>query len=132
MSTSERVRTGQEARDPQCRPLEKPSPYRQDGRRLDFMQIWRYYLIWKCVQEETEDGQVYYYHEVSRVSRWDLPTEDVAEALNQRLQESQKQVEASVERRRAELEQERLREQEEQDEAEGLKVRDGSCVVDGA
>jgi hypothetical protein len=47
-------------------------------------------------QVATEDGQVYYYHKVTRVSRWDVPSEDVAEALNQRLDESQKLTEAAI------------------------------------
>ena len=41
---------------------------------------------------KTANGETYYYHVISRVSRWDKPTPEVAAALEQRLRESEKQA----------------------------------------
>lgn len=47
-------------------------------------------------QVETEDGGVYYYHSVTRVSRWDRPNEEVAAALEARILQANSQVDEAV------------------------------------
>jgi hypothetical protein len=56
-----------------------------------------------------EDGRVYYYHEVSRLSRWDKPSAEIATKHAERLQESKAREEAEVTRRRNERRQEEER-----------------------
>eukprot|EP00602_Paraphysomonas_sp_CaronLab_P003686 CAMPEP_0185032910 /NCGR_PEP_ID=MMETSP1103-20130426/21438_1 /TAXON_ID=36769 /ORGANISM="Paraphysomonas bandaiensis, Strain Caron Lab Isolate" /LENGTH=548 /DNA_ID=CAMNT_0027568993 /DNA_START=327 /DNA_END=1973 /DNA_ORIENTATION=- len=75
---------------------------------------------WEAVQ--TEDGRTYYYHTVTRISRWDLPSGHVTSALNQRLDESKKYTDEKIERRRVELEQVRLEEERIAAEMEKLKA----------
>ena len=41
---------------------------------------------------KTKEGETYYYHVISRVSRWDKPTPEVAAALESRLREGEKQA----------------------------------------
>lgn len=48
------------------------------------------------MQVETEDGGVYYYHSVTRVSRWDRPNEEVAAALEARILQANSQVDEAV------------------------------------
>ena len=69
----------------------------------------------------TPDGAVYYYHTVTRVSRWDRPDRKIVEAMDARLQESQEQVNAAVQRRKLEREQGRLKEQKKTQLAEEMR-----------
>ena len=50
------------------------------------------------------DGRLYYYHKITRISRWDRPDFAVMEAVDTRLKESQNQIDEALERRRAERE----------------------------
>ena len=60
----------------------------------------------------TAEGEPYYFHKVTRMSRWDRPDLAVMEAVDARLQESQQQIDSAVHRRR----QERAEEKKQQDE----------------
>jgi len=54
----------------------------------------------------TSDGSIYYYHKITRVSRWDLPTIDVVNAVDNRLQQSQSKMNDAVKKRKYEIENE--------------------------
>jgi len=54
----------------------------------------------------TSDGSIYYYHKITRVSRWDLPTIDVVNAVDNRLQQSQSKMNDAVKKRIYEIENE--------------------------
>lgn len=58
----------------------------------------RLLFCWHLIllQVETEDGGVYYYHSVTRVSRWDRPNEEVAAALEARILQANSQVDEAV------------------------------------
>uniref|UniRef100_A0A7S3GPU5 WW domain-containing protein n=1 Tax=Spumella elongata TaxID=89044 RepID=A0A7S3GPU5_9STRA len=59
------------------------------------------------IEVETDDGGVYYYHSVTRVSRWDRPNEEVAAALEARIQQANSQVDEAVQRRKEEFKREK-------------------------
>lgn len=65
-----------------------------------------------------DDGRVYYYHRLTRASRWDKPEGAVADAMEQRIQDQERQKQAAVEERR------RKREVEKQAKDEEAKARD--------
>ena len=54
----------------------------------------------------TSDGSIYYYHKITRVSRWDLPTIDVVNAVDNRLQQSHSKMNDAVKKRIHEIENE--------------------------
>jgi len=56
---------------------------------------------WDAVTDE--GGNTYYYHRVTRVSRWDKPDAALAAAQNERLDEQRREIEERQTRRMAEL-----------------------------
>lgn len=71
---------------------------------------------------KTEDGTVYYYHVLARVSRWDKPTPEVAAAVEERLRENEAKAVEATQRRKAEME---LRRQQEKEKSEQAGVAGG-------
>jgi hypothetical protein len=57
-------------------------------------------------QVMTSDGSIYYYHKITRVSRWDLPTIDVVNAVDNRLQQSLSKMNDAVKKRIHEIDNE--------------------------
>eukprot|EP00604_Paraphysomonas_vestita_P003940 CAMPEP_0174824102 /NCGR_PEP_ID=MMETSP1107-20130205/30643_1 /TAXON_ID=36770 /ORGANISM="Paraphysomonas vestita, Strain GFlagA" /LENGTH=304 /DNA_ID=CAMNT_0016049589 /DNA_START=457 /DNA_END=1371 /DNA_ORIENTATION=- len=48
-------------------------------------------------QVTTEDGRIYYYHKITRVSRWDLPSQEETNRINEQInQTQQKMVECRI------------------------------------
>lgn len=48
-------------------------------------------------QVTTEDGRIYYYHKITRVSRWDLPSQEDTNQINEQIHQSQqKMAECSI------------------------------------
>ena len=43
-------------------------------------------------QVETEDGRIYYYHKVTRVSRWDLPSQEDTNQINEQIHQTEKKI----------------------------------------
>lgn len=69
------------------------------------------------------DGRVYYYHKITRVSRWDRPDFTVMEAVDARIKESQSQIDEAVQRRKAEREVIKSQEAEKAAVSEQLKIK---------
>lgn len=76
----------------------------------------------------SEDGQKYYYHKVTRVSRWDRPTKDLAAAVAARVEASQRQVEEAMMRRKQERETEQAIQQAREEVAEQFQVHVRSMI----
>jgi hypothetical protein len=66
---------------------------------------------------------VYYYHKVTRVSRWDFPSAQVQAALEERIKESQKHQSEAVEKRRLERETARRAQEEQAQVAQGMQAQ---------
>jgi hypothetical protein len=46
----------------------------------------------------TPDGRRYYYHRVTRISRWERPEGDIAQRMEERIQMESKAVKEAIER----------------------------------
>lgn len=75
---------------------------------------------WEAV--ETSDGSVYYYHKVTRISRWDYPSPEVQAALEERLRESQRQQEEAIQKRKLERETVRRAQEEQSQVADRMQA----------
>ena len=58
-------------------------------------------------QGTAPDGSIYYYHRLTRVSRWELPTKDVVNAVDDRYQQSQLKMNNAVKKRINDIENEK-------------------------
>mmetsp|Transcript_16347 Transcript_16347/g.24641 ORF Transcript_16347/g.24641 Transcript_16347/m.24641 type:complete len:1163 (+) Transcript_16347:260-3748(+) len=68
----------------------------------------------------TDDGGTYYYHRVTRISRWEKPSAEVAAAVESRISSSQKNIDEAVEKKRREREKQRALEEQRSIAAEQL------------
>jgi hypothetical protein len=73
-------------------------------------------------EEVVSDTGTYYYHKVTRISRWDKPDSTIAAAHNARLYESKRQVDEAVLRRKEERDNDKKNNEERLLASEQLKV----------
>ena len=52
---------------------------------------------------KTENGQSYFYHRITRTTRWVKPTGEIAEAMESRIQDEERQKQAKIYERKKEL-----------------------------
>jgi len=83
---------------------------------------------WEAVA--TADGSVYYYHRISRVSRWDFPSRQVQAALEERLKESQKQQQEAVQKRKIERDNIRRAQEEQAQAAQNMQSQVKKVIFD--
>lgn len=63
----------------------------------------------------SDKGELYYYHRDSKITRWEKPTPEVTQCIHRRLEEERLQSERANEKRKLELKQNKIVEEELQD-----------------
>eukprot|EP01038_Epipyxis_sp_PR26KG_P012637 gene12637-16945_t len=74
------------------------------------------------IEAQTEDGRTYYYHSVTRLSRWDKPDKHVMQAVENRLKQAEEQSERLVAERMQNLEKERQIQHEKEETQDRINV----------
>jgi len=75
-----------------------------------------------------EDGRVYYYHRLTRASRWDKPKGAMAEAMEQRIIEEERKKENAIRERKKLREEEKRKAREMEEEKDDLSRSTAEAV----
>jgi membrane protein involved in colicin uptake len=81
---------------------------------------------------KTEDGRVYYYHRLTRATRWVKPDEKLESAMEERIQQEEAQKQAAVEERRRQREVEKEKKDGEEKERDELNSSTAAEVKEWA